>query len=235
MKCIVVDDERIAREGLNEFIKELDFLEPVGNYANAHLALNKLRKDPVDLIFLDIQMPFLSGMDFAKTLKDLGVMIIFTTAHPEFALKGYKVNAIDYLLKPIFFEDFKIAVNKVKKLYELMYDKERPSSPLLFKENGMLYKIYPYHIIYISALQNYIEIYRDNEDKMIVHQTLKNILEELPEQEFLQIHKSYIVNLKYFKSIQDSKIFLQDIELPIARSRKSYVLNYTKNYFENLV
>ena len=114
MKCIVVDDERIAREGLNQFIKEFDFLEPVGNYSNAHVAMNKLQKDPVDLIFLDIQMPFLSGMDFAEMLKPAETMIIFTTAHPEFALKGYKVNAIDYFLKSIFFEDFKVAVKKRK-------------------------------------------------------------------------------------------------------------------------
>lgn len=233
MKCIVVDDERIAREGLNQFIKEFDFLEPVGNYSNAHVAMNKLQKDPVDLIFLDIQMPFLSGMDFAEMLKPAETMIIFTTAHPEYALKGYKVNAIDYLLKPIFFEDFKVAVDKAKKLYELMYAKESPQSSLLFKENGVLSKIYPHQIMYVSALQNYVEIYRKNEGKMIVHQTLKNILEELPEKDFLQIHKSYIVNLKYFKSIQDAKIVLQDIELPIARSRKSYVFNYIKNYFKN--
>ena len=233
MKCIVVDDERIAREGLNEFIKEFDFLEPIGNYAHPHLALNKLKKDSVDLIFLDIQMPFLNGLDFAETLKDLGTMIIFTTAHPEFALKGYKVNAIEYLLKPIFFEDFKVAVYKAKRLYELIHKKENLLSPLLFKENGVLHKIYPHQILYISALQNYIEIYRENEDKMVIHQTLKNILEELPSGDFLQIHKSYIVNLKYFKRIQDSTMVIENIELPIARSRKNYVLSYIKNYFEN--
>lgn len=233
MKCIVVDDERIAREGLNEFIKEFDFLEPIGNYANAHLAFNKLKKDTVDLIFLDIQMPFLNGLDFAETLKDLGTMIIFTTAHPEFAIKGYKVNAIEYLLKPIFFEDFKVAVYKAKKLYELMHKKGDSLSPMLFKENGVLNKIYPHQILYISALQNYIEIYRENEDKIVIHQTLKNILKELPSDDFLQIHKSYIVNLKYFKSIQDSKMSIEKIELPIARSRKSYVLSYIKNYFGN--
>ncbi|MDR6301911.1 LytR/AlgR family response regulator transcription factor [Mesonia maritima] len=232
MKCIVVDDERIAREGLNEFIREFDFLEPIDNYGNPH-ALHKLKKDAVDLIFLDIQMPFLNGLEFAETLKDLGTMIIFTTAHPEFALKGYKVNAIEYLLKPIFFEDFKVAVYKAKRLYELMHKKENSLSPLLFKENGFFYKIYPHQILYISALQNYIEIYRENEDKMVIHQTLKNILEELPSGDFLQIHKSYIVNLKYFKRIQDSTMVIENIELPIARSRKNYVLSYIKNYFEN--
>ncbi len=231
MKCIVVDDERIAREGLNEFIKEFDFLESVGNYANAHLALNKLKKEPVDLIFLDIQMPVWNGVDFAETIKELGVMIIFTTAYPEFALKGYKVNAVDYLLKPIFFEDFKSAVYKAKKLYELMHEKESSSSPLLFKENGALHKIYPPHILYISALQNYIEIHQEDKGKLVIHQRLKNILKELPEGDFLQIHKSYIVNLKYFKSMKDSKMLIGNLELPIARSRKAYVLSYIKDYF----
>lgn len=231
MKCIVVDDERVAREGLNEFIKEFDFLEPMGNYANAHLALDQLKKEPVDLIFLDIEMPLWNGIDFAETLKELGTMIIFTTAYPEYALRGYKVNAIDYLLKPIFFEEFKAAVFKAKKLYELMYEGENASLPLLFKENGALHKIHPSQILYISALQNYVEIHLENREKLVIHQRLKNILQELPGDDFLQIHKSYIVNLKHFKSLQEAKILIGDLELPIARSRKAYVLNYIKTYF----
>lgn len=224
MRCIVVDDERIAREGLNEFIKEFDFLENVGSFSNAHLALDKLKTEVIDLIFLDIQMPFLNGYEFAKMIADKQTMIIFTTAYSDYALKGYKVNAIEYLLKPIFFEDFQAAVFKAKKQYELIYKKEMSIKPLFFKENGVLIKVNVTQITHIQALQNYVEIYLENEKKIIVHQTLKNILEDLPKAQFLQIHKSYIINTNYITTIDNLKLFIKEIELPIARGRKKEVM-----------
>lgn len=224
MKCIVVDDERIAREGLNEFIKEFDFLENIGSFSNAHLAMEKLKTEVIDLIFLDIQMPLLNGFEFAKMITDIQTMIIFTTAHANYALKGYKVNAVEYLLKPIFFEDFESSVFKAKKLYDLMYEKESVSKPYFFKENGALIKIHATQIMYIQAMQNYVEIYLENEKRVIVHQALKSMLAHLQNADFLQIHKSYIVNTKYISSIDGSKLYVKDIELPIARSRRSEVL-----------
>ncbi len=228
MRCIVVDDERIAREGLNEFIKEFDFLENRGSFSNAHLAMEKIKTEIIDLIFLDIQMPLLNGLEFAKMITDRQTMIIFTTAYSEFALKGYKVNAVDYLLKPIFFEDFKAAVYKAKKLYELMYEKETGVKSLFLKENGVLIKVQPSQIMYIQGLQNYIEIYLETKKRIITHQTLINILKELPAESFLQIHKSYIINTKYVTSIDGPKLYLNEIELPIARTRKGFVINHLK-------
>jgi DNA-binding LytR/AlgR family response regulator len=229
MKCIVIDDERIAREGLDSFIKEFDFLSNVGTFSNAHLALEKLKKETVDLIFLDIEMPLLNGLEFAKLISDKPSMIIFTTAYSEYALKGYKVNAVDYLLKPIFFEDFKSAVLKAKKMYDLMYQQEQLSKPLYFKENGVTIKVKPEQILYIKSMQNYIEIYSENAKKIIIHQTLKSIIDQLPANDFLQIHRSYVVNSKYVTNIDGFRLALKDIILPIARNRKNIVAERFKN------
>jgi DNA-binding LytR/AlgR family response regulator len=224
MTCIVIDDERIAREGLNEFIKEFDFLENRGCFSNAHLALEKLKNETIDLIFLDIQMPLLNGLEFAKMITDKPSMIVFTTAYSEYALKGYKVNAVDYLLKPIFFEDFKSSVFKAKKMYDLLFQQENTIKPLFFKENGVLVKVPPTQILYVQSMQNYIEIYLENRKRIIVHHTLKNILGQLPQQDFLQIHKSYIVNTKYITHIDGATLYLKEINLPIARNRREAVL-----------
>jgi DNA-binding LytR/AlgR family response regulator len=223
MTCIVIDDERIAREGLNEFIKEFDFLENRGCFSNAHLALEKLKTETINLIFLDIQMPLLNGLEFAKMITDKPSMIIFTTAYSEYALKGYKVNAVDYLVKPVFFEDFKASVFKAKKMYDLMFQQENTIKPLFFKENGVLVKVPPTQILYIQSMQNYIEIHLENRKRIIVHYTLKNILDQLPTDEFLQIHKSYIVNTKYITHIDGATLYLNEISLPIARNRKEDV------------
>ncbi|MFH6943526.1 LytR/AlgR family response regulator transcription factor [Flavobacterium aquidurense] len=226
MKCIVIDDERIAREGLREFIKKFDFLENRGCFSNAHLALEKLKTEAIDLIFLDIQMPLLNGLEFAKMITDKQSMIIFTTAYSEFALKGYKVNAVDYLLKPIFFEDFKASVSKAKKIFDLMFQQESILKPLFFKENSVLVKVPPMQILYIQSMQNYIEIHLENCKRIIVHHTLKNILDELPKDIFLQIHKSYIVNTKYITHIDGVTIYLNEICLPIARNRREDVMRF---------
>jgi len=224
MTCIVIDDERIAREGLNEFIKEFEFLENRGSFSNAHQAMEKLKTETIDLIFLDIQMPLLNGLEFAKMITDKPSMIVFTTAHSEFALKGYKVNAIDYLLKPIFFETFKASVLKAKKMYDLMFQQESTSKPLFFKENGVLIRVQPSQILYVNSMQNYIEIHLKNNKRIIVHHTLKNILEQLPQDDFLQIHKSYIVNTKYITQIDGASLYLDEVSLPIARNRREAIL-----------
>jgi two-component SAPR family response regulator len=151
MKCIVVDDEKIAREGLAEFIKEFDYLENLGLFANANLALEKLKTHSVDLIFLDIQMPLLSGLEFARIVADKQIMIIFTTAHLEYALDGYRVNSVGYLLKPIFFKDFELAVQKAKKMYDSIHRSEVEYDPLFLKEDGMLVKVYPTQVMYIKG------------------------------------------------------------------------------------
>ncbi len=228
MKCIVVDDEKIAREGLAEFIKEFDYLENLGLFANANLALEKLKTHSVDLIFLDIQMPLLSGLEFARIVADKQIMIIFTTAHLEYALDGYRVNSVGYLLKPIFFENFELAVQKAKKMYDSIHRSEVEYDPLFLKEDGMLVKVYPTQVMYIKGLQNYVELNLENGKRMIIHQTLKSIVDLFPREIFIQIHKSYIVNTTYISKIDGSMLYLRESTLPIARDRRKDVLNVIK-------
>ena len=228
MKCIVVDDERIAREGLKEFIKEFDFLENLGLFPNPKLALEKIKEESVDLIFLDIQMPLLNGMELASLLVDTQTMIIFTTAHPEYALEGYHVNSVGYLLKPIFFEDFELGVQKAKKMYDLINPEEARFEPLFFKENGILVKVHPAEIMYVRGLQNYVELNLENDKRLIIHQTLKSLLNLLPNELFVQIHKSYIVNTRHISRLDGATLYLRETGLPIARDRRKEVLDLLK-------
>lgn len=224
MKCIVIDDERIAREGLADFIKEFDYLENVGLFPNAKLALEKINSMGVDLIFLDIQMPSLNGLDFAKSLADKQTMIIFTTAYQEYALQGYQVNSVGYLLKPIFMQDFKLAIQKAKKLFDLAHFPPKMDESIFFRENGHLVKVDPTQILYVKGMQNYVEINLDTGKKLIIHQTLKSIFKLFSNQQFVQIHKSYIINAHHISKLDGLKLYLQEIGLPIARDRKKGVL-----------
>ncbi|MDV3709454.1 DNA-binding response regulator [Elizabethkingia anophelis] len=224
MRIIIIDDERIAREGLLEFSKAFDFIECVGDFANAFHAKELVVNKEVDLMFLDIDMPHIKGIQFAEMVNNSSTMIVFTTAHPEYALNGYKVNTIDYLLKPIFFEDFKKAVLKAKGMYDLIYpDSDGPKS-LFFRENGADRRILLDDILYIKSMQNYVQIYLDGQRNIIVHQTLKNVLEMLPTGSFIQIHRSYVVQIRFILSIDGNSVVLPDAILPIARERKSYLL-----------
>lgn len=229
MKCIVIDDERIAREGLVQFIKEFDFLEHAGSFSNAHVALEFLKTESVDLIFLDIQMPKLSGMEFAKMIADKACMIIFTTAFSEFALQGYKVNAIEYLVKPVFFEDFKNAVMKAKNFYDMMHAEDKvEEEPVFFKMNGAVIKLKTTQITFIKSLQNYIEVHLENQKPIIIHQTLLKTLEQLPNHIFIQIHRSYIVNMMYAKKMEGLNLIVHETSLPISRSKRSVVMEIFK-------
>jgi len=173
IRCVIIDDERIAREGLMEFVKEFEFLQCVGNYANALDAINLIQNKEVDLIFLDIEMPRIKGIQFAEMINSSSIMIIFTTAYSEYALKGYKVNAIDYLLKPIFFEDFEKAVFKARSLYDLIHPETSGQDFIFFRENGVDRRVIINDIIYIKSLQNYVQIFLNDNRNITIHKTLK--------------------------------------------------------------
>ncbi|MBO2009298.1 LytR/AlgR family response regulator transcription factor [Hymenobacter negativus] len=220
LRCLVIDDERIAREGLLEFVKQFDFLHPVGDYANALASIDLIKNKEVDLIFLDIEMPGIKGIKFAEMIGDLPVMVIFTTAYPEYALKGYKVNAIGYLLKPIFFEDFEKAVLKAKKWHELMHTDDGESEYLFFKENGVSHRIVVEDIMYVKSLQNYVQLFLKDKRVVIVHNTLKAVQELLPAKKFIQLHRSYLVQKACITSIDGQFAHVHSTALPIARDRK---------------
>ena len=220
MRCIIIDDERIAREGLLEFIQEFDFLECVGTYANALQATEPIRNKEVDLVFLDIEMPRIQGIQFAQLVNNSTTMIVFTTAYPEYALQGYKVNAIDYLLKPIFFEDFSRAVSKAKSTYDLMYPESTAAHMIYFRENGIDHRVLIADIMYIKSLQNYLQVHLTDTRTLIIHQTLKGLLDKLPADKFVQIHRSYVINKDHITAVDGLTVLVKDAPLPIARERK---------------
>jgi DNA-binding LytR/AlgR family response regulator len=222
LRCLVIDDERIAREGLLEFIKQFDFLYPVGDYANALDALPLIKNKEIDLLFLDIEMPGIKGIRFAELVVDIPVLVIFTTAYADYALPGYKVNAIDYLLKPIFFEDFEKAVWKAKTWHERLYP---PASVpyLFFKEDGIVHRVIVGDIMYVKSLQNYVQLFLTDKRVLTVHKTLKALLDLLPANKFIQLHRSYIVQEEYITALDGQFAYVQATALPIARERKHLV------------
>lgn len=220
LRCLIIDDERIAREGLLAFVKQFDFLDPVGDYANALDCLELIRNKQIDLLFLDIEMPYIKGIKFAELIRELPVMIIFTTAYAEYALQGYKVNAIDYLLKPIFFDDFEKAVLKAKQWYDLRDSGGSEAKYIFFKENGVSHRISVPDIMYIKSLQNYVQLFLKDKRVIIVHKTLKAMQDVLPAELFIQTHRSYLVQQECITSIDGQFVHIDATALPIARERK---------------
>ncbi len=227
IKCLVVDDEPPAREILKQHIAGVDALELTGTCANAVEAITFLKDHAVDLIFLDIQMPQLLGTNFIRTLKS-APKVIFTTAFRKYALEGFELDAVDYLLKPISFERFLKGVNKVLQLNfpadhaappSSDNHKEPGSSFLYFRADRKMVKVFLKDILFIEALKDYIRIVMH--DKSIVTKyVLATLLELLPADEFLRIHKSYIVSIHKIESFDADCIQIAKHELPIGRLYK---------------
>ena len=227
--CLIIDDEPPAREILKQHIAGVEALELAGTCSNAVEAVSFLKEHPVDLLLLDIQMPQLLGTNFIRTLKN-PPKVIFTTAYRKYAVEGFELDAVDYLLKPISFERFLKAVNKVLQL-NISAAQARPTSATKEKQNGesnsFLYfraerkmvKVFFRDILYVEGLKDYIRIVTDN--KTIVTKYVLSTLEEmLPANEFLRIHKSYIVAVYKIDSYNADTIHIAKHELPIGRLYK---------------
>ncbi len=227
LNCVIIDDEPLARKGIREYISDVSFLNCVGDFDSPLRAATALDLQDVHLLFLDIQMPKITGLDFLKTLPQ-APPVIFTTAYPQYALDGFDVNALDYLVKPISFERFLKAANKAKEYYELRLknktesDKE-PSSYFFIKVDGKLLKIYLEDILFVEALQNYVAIHTKDK-KHITYLTLGNVSEYLPEDEFIKTHKSFIVPVKKVESIEGNELRIGGHLIPISRNLKDGVM-----------
>jgi DNA-binding LytR/AlgR family response regulator len=227
--CLVIDDEPLAREILKQHIAGVEALELTGTCSNAVEAVSFLKEHPVDLLFLDIQMPQLLGTNFIRTLKN-PPKIIFTTAYRKYALEGFELDAVDYLLKPISFERFLKAVNKVLQLnistaqsMPTIASKEMQNGPsnsfMYFRAERKMVKLFFRDILYAEGLKDYIKIVTDT--KTIVTKYVLSTLEEmLPASEFLRIHKSYIVAISKIDSYNADTIHIGKHELPIGRLYK---------------
>jgi DNA-binding LytR/AlgR family response regulator len=225
LNCLIVDDEPLARKGMEEYVKEAPFLELVGASENALKASAVLKDVPVDLMLLDIQMPKLSGIDFLKTLKN-PPLIIFTTAYPQYALESYELDVIDYLVKPIPFERFLKAAQKAFDYYTLKQKKETSASATFFfiKCDHKYEKINYADVLYVEAMQNYCILHVPGR-KLISYITLSGLQEQLPPNQFLKVHKSFIVAVQQITAIEDGQLVIGNVRIPISRNLREEVMN----------
>jgi len=212
--CLAVDDEPPALDILRNYINAVSSLELVGTCQNAVEALNLLRSMQVDLMFLDIQMPQLLGTDLLRTLNN-PPKVIFTTAYRKFAVEGFELNAVDYLLKPISFERFLKAVNKVMDI-KLTGDQENRETYLYFRSDRKMHKVPMDEIIYIESLKDYIKVVTTTKT-IITRQSISSIEERLPRSSFIRIHRSFIVSLARIQSYTPELIAIGNEELPVSR------------------
>lgn len=221
IRCIITDDEPIARKGLQGYISKVNFLTLTGVCEDA-LQLNELLKQqPADLLFLDIEMPYLSGIDFLKNANN-PPRVIFTTAYDQYALKGYELDVLDYLLKPISFERFLKAANKAYDYFRLLQVVET-ADYLFVKTDNRLEKIFFADILFAEAMENYVGIYT-TERKLIIHSTLKALQESLPAGQFIQPHKSYLVNLDAIRAIEGNILHILQYQVPVSKYLKDAVM-----------
>ena len=229
INCIIIDDEPLARKGLREYIADVDFLHLAGEFDNPLKAAEVITKGDVQLLLLDIQMPKITGLDFMKTLQK-PVPVIFTTAFPQYALDGFELNALDYLVKPISFDRFLKAALKAKEYYEVRQknDADKTVSAekqeyFFIKADNKLVKIAFNDILFVEALQNYVVVHT-HEKKLITYLTFKSVEEYLPSNLFLKVHKSYIVSASKIESIEGNDIRIGQHHIPISRNLKDEVM-----------
>jgi DNA-binding LytR/AlgR family response regulator len=232
IRCIIIDDEPLARKGLKEYIGDVEFLELAGEFDNALRATDMLNKGDIQLMFLDIQMPRITGLDFFKSLQQ-PPPVIFTTAYPQYALEGFEVNALDYLVKPVSFERFLKAAMKVREYYEIR-DKnvaEAASAGAEFffiKADNKLIKLFFDDVLFAEALQNYVVIHT-RDKKYITYLTFRAVEDYLPSDKFIKTHKSYIVAASKIDSIEGNDIRIGQHHIPISRNLKDEVMERLVN------
>jgi DNA-binding LytR/AlgR family response regulator len=222
IRCVITDDEPYARKGLQGYISQIDFLELV-TVCESAVELNAfLKKEQVDLLFLDIEMPYLSGIALLKTLAH-PPKVIFTTAYEKYAMQGYELEVLDYLLKPISFERFLRAANKAFDYFNLQ-EQVRPQQEYFFiKVDNKLEKVVVTDILFAEGMENYITIYTGDR-KMITHLTLKMLQERLPADKFIQPHKSYIAAIDKIDAIEGNMLILSGYQVPVSRYQKEEIM-----------
>ena len=231
LKCAIVDDEPLALELLASYVKKIPFLELTGKYGNAIESMNGLNDDPVDLIYLDIQMPELNGLEFARMLPER-TRVVFTTAFDQYAIDGYRVNALDYLLKPISYVDFLAAANKALQWFNLI-DGQTPADEvksIFVKSDYKLLQIDLDRIKYVEGLKDYVKIYTDDSPRPILSlMNMKAMEQMLPESRFIRVHRSFIVQKGKIREIDRNRIVFGDVYIPIGDSYKQAFQDFLKS------
>lgn len=231
LKCAIVDDEPLALELLASYVKKIPFLELTGKYGNAVEAMDGLNENPVDLIYLDIQMPELNGLEFARMLPER-TRVVFTTAFDQYAIDGYRVNALDYLLKPISYVDFLAASNKALQWFSLV-DGQEPADEvksIFVKSEYKLLQIDLDRIKYVEGLKDYVKIYTDDSPRPILSlMNMKAMEQMLPESRFMRVHRSFIVQKSKIREIDRNRIVFGDVYIPIGDSYKQAFQDFLKS------
>ncbi|GAB3712790.1 LytTR family DNA-binding domain-containing protein [Spirosoma flavus] len=231
LNCVIVDDEPLAREGLASYVREVDFLQLTATCENPLGLIKVLEKQPVDLIFLDIQMPKMSGIDFLKLVSKPPIVVI-TTAYPSFALEGFQLNVLDYLLKPITFDRFFKSANKAREYHKLLNQstvtgvpKSEDNDDYFFVKCGNKYeKIFFDDILFVEGLQNYVTIFT-NKGKYVTLLNMKGLEQNMDGHTFIRVHKSYMVSIPKIEGIEGNEICIQTHRIPISRNYRDQVMN----------
>jgi len=225
LKCIAIDDEPLALALIKTYVDATEHLQLIGNFEDAIAAAEHLNHFPVDLLFLDINMPDITGIDLFKSLT-VKPMVIFTTAYKNFAFEGFELNAIDYLLKPIDYIRFKKAVQKAVDYHQYQTQKsiEMPDEYLFVYAEYKLIKIEVKEILYLESLEDYVKIHLINGKMIMTLTTLKKLIEKLPADKFKRIHRSYVVAIKAVKQVANRKAYLNNnFSLPISDTYVSFI------------
>ncbi len=235
LKTIAIDDEPLALKLVSDYIGKTPFLELVGAFDNPLDAIDFLSNQEADLIFVDIQMPDLSGIEFTRSLEG-DHKIIFTTAYEKYALEGFKLNALDYLLKPFSYEEFLRAAMKAHKMAELQANAlptiEANNQFLFLKSEYKIRRINFDDILYIEGLKDYIKVYTSGEAKPVLSlNSIKSLEQKLPEEKFMRVHRSYIVNLNKIETIERSRIIFGKTYIPVSDQYKDKFQEYLDKNF----
>ncbi|NPA44350.1 MAG: response regulator transcription factor [Chlorobi bacterium] len=229
LNCIAIDDEPLALDIIEDYIKKIDFLNLIKKCYRATDAIEIIQKENIDLIFLDIQMPGITGVQLAKSIKNIPP-VIFTTAYSNYAVEGFELDAVDYLVKPFTFERFLKAVNKAYELHKLKNKKQISNNFIFVKSEYKNIKVNFKDILFIEGLSDYIKIHLTNGEKILSLQSLKAFFEKLPQNDFIRIHRSYIISIDKIKSIQKNRVFIGETELSVGESYKNEFINKIVNY-----
>jgi DNA-binding LytR/AlgR family response regulator len=224
LKCIIIEDEPVARKILKEFIEEIDYLELIGEAENPLKAIPLLGDNAIDIVFLDINMPKINGIDFLKSSKT-NANIIITTANPIYAVEAFGLDVLDYLVKPISFERFLKACNKVKELKSTTQERPNKQGDHFFiKCENQIEKVFYDDLTHAEAMMNYVMLYT-NAKKMMVYMTIKGLEEQLPSEQFIKVHKSFIVNISKIKSIEGNILHVGNEKIAVSQNLREKVMN----------
>jgi len=225
--AIAIDDEPLALKVIDSHCGKTDFINLQKTFTHPTEALKYLRKYPVDLLFVDIQMPSMNGISLVKAIQQ-NTMIIFTTAFSEYAVVSYELNAIDYLLKPINFKRFSLAVNKANDYYNYLNKQNLSENKYIFiRADYSLVKIPVADILYIEGLADYLKIFIKDRQTVVARMTMNDMVQKLPEKDFIRVHRSFILPFKRIESVRSNSITLQETEIPIG---KTYIKDFNSRY-----